>query len=201
MAFGTLEDYQGEIDLVFFAKDWKNCKALTAVDEMLALRGSLDPANDRNPEKPGFKVSSVQDINKLVRAAAKKAAADLAGTAANLAGTAAEPAVPADLAGTAAEPAAGPSPAAAQALTQGPASPAESNYAELHIRLKGGAADSDEGLYPLRQCLSEKPGPCTVIIHVPLPRGETVIRSATQTAGAALAEIRGFKAVASAWGE
>jgi DNA polymerase-3 subunit alpha len=156
MAFGTLEDYQGEIDLVFFARDWKNCKALAAVDEMIALRGSLDPANARNPGKPGFRVSSVQDINKLVRAAAKKAAIPQA---------------------------------------------AESNYAELHIRLKGGAALNDENLYPLRKCLSEKPGPCTVVIHVPLSRGETIIRTATQTAGAALTEIKGFQAVASAWGE
>jgi DNA polymerase-3 subunit alpha len=156
MAFGTLEDYQGEIDLVFFARDWKKCKTLAAVDEMIALRGSLDPANARNPGKPGFRVSSIQDINKLVRAVSKKAAIPPA---------------------------------------------AELNYAELHIRLKGGAADNNENLYPLQRCLSEKPGPCTVVIHVPLSRGETIIRTATQTAGAALTEIRGFRTVASAWGE
>ena len=85
MAFGTLEDSSGEIDLVFFARAWENCKALTAVDEIMALKGTLngpggrssngyvDPPKDKNPQKMSFVVSSIQDLNKLVRAAAKKA--------------------------------------------------------------------------------------------------------------------------------
>ncbi|MDR2133683.1 MAG: DNA polymerase III subunit alpha [Treponema sp.] len=73
MAFGVLQDKSGELDLVFFSRVWKNCRAVAAEDEIVALLGSIDPANEKNPEKPGFRVSSMQDINKLVRAAARKA--------------------------------------------------------------------------------------------------------------------------------
>ena len=71
MAFATLQNDRGEIDLVFFSRTWENCKALVSLDEILALRGSVDAS--RNSSKPGFLVSSVQDINKLLKAAAKKA--------------------------------------------------------------------------------------------------------------------------------
>jgi DNA polymerase-3 subunit alpha len=74
MAFGSLQDDQGgEIDLVFFSRTWENCKAVAEVDEILALKGTINPGNDRNPEKPSFMVSSIQDINKLIRMAAKAA--------------------------------------------------------------------------------------------------------------------------------
>jgi DNA polymerase-3 subunit alpha len=36
MAFVTMQDQRGEIDLVFFARTWENCKAIVAVDETLA---------------------------------------------------------------------------------------------------------------------------------------------------------------------
>ncbi|MDR0377583.1 MAG: DNA polymerase III subunit alpha [Spirochaetaceae bacterium] len=75
MAFGTLKDFEGEIDLVFFASVWKECKDLLTVDEFTVLKGSIDPANDKNPEKPGFKASSVPDLARLMRAAAKENAA------------------------------------------------------------------------------------------------------------------------------
>jgi DNA polymerase-3 subunit alpha len=75
MAFGTLKDFEGEIDLVFFASVWKDCKDLLTVDEFMVLKGNIDPANDKNPEKPGFKVSSVPDLTRLMRAAAKEDAA------------------------------------------------------------------------------------------------------------------------------
>ena len=71
MAFGTIQDTRGEIDLVFFSRTWENCKALVSVDEVIALKGTIDPRKDKNPEKPGFVVSSIQDINRLIRAAAK----------------------------------------------------------------------------------------------------------------------------------
>jgi DNA polymerase-3 subunit alpha len=74
MAFGTIEDFRGEIDLVFFSRAWENCKALTAVDEVAAFKGTIEPARDTNSGKIVFIVSSVQDLNKLLRAAAKKAA-------------------------------------------------------------------------------------------------------------------------------
>jgi len=78
MAFGTIEDFRGEIDLVFFSRSWENCKALAAVDEVLALKGTIEPSRDKNSGKLCFVVSSVQDLNKLLRAAAKKAAAPAA---------------------------------------------------------------------------------------------------------------------------
>jgi hypothetical protein len=40
---------------------------------MIALRGSIDPENERNPEKISLKVSSIADIAQLSRSAAKKA--------------------------------------------------------------------------------------------------------------------------------
>jgi len=72
MAFGTFQGHSGEIDLVFFARTWENCKAMAVVDLVMAVKGSID--STRNPQKPSFVVSSIQDINKLVRSAAKKAA-------------------------------------------------------------------------------------------------------------------------------
>ncbi|MDR0759747.1 MAG: DNA polymerase III subunit alpha [Treponema sp.] len=78
MAFGTLKDFEGEIDLVFFASVWKECKDLLTVDEFIVLKGNIDPAGDKNPDKPGFKVSSVPDLTRLMRAAAKENAADSA---------------------------------------------------------------------------------------------------------------------------
>jgi DNA polymerase-3 subunit alpha len=74
MAFGTLEDSRGEIELVFFARAWLSCKAFVAVNEIIALKGTIDRSMDKNPGKPGFYVSSIQDINKFIRAAEKKAA-------------------------------------------------------------------------------------------------------------------------------
>jgi len=74
MAFATIEDPRGEIDLIFFANTWKSCKVLVSVDEIFALKGSVEPPRDKTQTKPSFVVSSVQDINKLIRAAERKAA-------------------------------------------------------------------------------------------------------------------------------
>jgi DNA polymerase-3 subunit alpha len=75
MAFATLQDFEGEIDLVFFSKVFAENRHLLKLDEIVALKGSIDPANDRNPEKPGFRVSSIADFPQLSRSAARKAAA------------------------------------------------------------------------------------------------------------------------------
>jgi DNA polymerase-3 subunit alpha len=74
MAFGTIEDNRGEIDLVFFARAWESCKALASVNEIFALKGSIEPPRDKTQAKPSFVVSSIQDVNKLIRAAERKAA-------------------------------------------------------------------------------------------------------------------------------
>jgi len=76
MAFGTLQDFEGEIDLVFFSRVYAECRHLLKLDEMIALKGSIDPENELKPGKVSFKVSSMADLPFLSRTAAKKAAAD-----------------------------------------------------------------------------------------------------------------------------
>jgi DNA polymerase-3 subunit alpha len=166
MAFGALQDYQGEIDLVFFASTWKDCKDKVFPDEIIALKGRIDRNGDsQKRSRPSLKVSSVPDLDRLAKAAARAAAS------AKSPGDAAQP-------------------------------PAKSPPA-IHIRLNRDAAETEDRLYPLRDCLAENPGPCSVYIHVPLPQGETVIRTATQTGvpaypGGALARCAG---VAEVWEE
>jgi DNA polymerase III alpha subunit len=75
MAFGTLRDFEADIDLVFFSKIWGECRDILSLNEFTALKGNIDPANDRNPQKPSFKVSSIADIAALSRSAARKVAA------------------------------------------------------------------------------------------------------------------------------
>jgi len=76
MAFGTLQDFEGEISLVFFSKVYAECRHLLKLDEMIALKGSIDPENEQKPGQVSFKVSSMADLPFLSRTAAKKAAAD-----------------------------------------------------------------------------------------------------------------------------
>ena len=75
MAFGTLQDFEGEIDLVFFSKVYADCRHLLKIDEIIALKGSIDPENERNPEKVSFKVTSIADFAQLSRSAARREAA------------------------------------------------------------------------------------------------------------------------------
>ncbi|MDR0465099.1 MAG: DNA polymerase III subunit alpha, partial [Treponema sp.] len=75
MAFATLQDFEGEIDLVFFEKVYAECRHLLKLNEIVALKGSIDPENERNPEKISFKVTSMADYPQLSRSAVKKEAA------------------------------------------------------------------------------------------------------------------------------
>jgi len=75
MAFGTLQDFDGEISLIFFSKAYSECKNLLNIDEIIAFRGNIDPENERDPQKISFKVSSIADFAQLTRIAARKAAA------------------------------------------------------------------------------------------------------------------------------
>jgi DNA polymerase-3 subunit alpha len=70
MAFGTLADYRGEIDLVFFEKTWENCKHKISVDTVAAIKGNLDLKRD----KPAFRVSALLDTDRLKKKAAKAVA-------------------------------------------------------------------------------------------------------------------------------
>ena len=75
MAFGTLQDFEGEIDLVFFSKVYEECRHLLKIDEIIALKGSVDPETERNPEKISLKVTSIADFAQLSRSAVRKEAA------------------------------------------------------------------------------------------------------------------------------
>jgi DNA polymerase-3 subunit alpha len=61
MGFGSLADFAGEIDLVFFPKTWEKVRDAMAVDAVVALKGKVD--NGR--EKPSFLVDAVVDIDAL----------------------------------------------------------------------------------------------------------------------------------------
>jgi DNA polymerase-3 subunit alpha len=65
MCFGSLGDYNGEIDLTFFPKTWEKCKDALAVDRITALRGRLDRSQDRRRERPGFVVDAILDLAEL----------------------------------------------------------------------------------------------------------------------------------------
>jgi DNA polymerase-3 subunit alpha len=160
MAFGALQDYRGEIDLVFFASAWKDCQDKVRAGEIIALKGKIDRAGDsQKRSKPSLKVSSVPDLDRLAKAAAKAVAAPRRESS---------------------KPPAGPAPKD-PAVFPAPVSAAEPPRPTIHIRLNRDAAEREESLYPLRDCLEGNPGPCSVYIHVPLPEGETVIRTYTQT--------------------
>jgi len=172
---------------VFFPKNWENCKSLAAVDEVLALKGSIDPLNDINPENPSFKVSSIQDLNKLVRAAAKKAAEFPTEIST-------DPKLRTEGSPLAEFP--------GEISTEVPVkTEAASSYREIHIRLAASAAD-ELALYSLRNCLERNSGACPVYIHVPASEGsgETVIRSDGKIDNGAFAALEKCDAVVKVWG-
>jgi len=181
MAFANIQDQKGGIDLVFFARTWENCKALVAVDEILALKGNIEASKDnKNPAKMSFLVSSIQDLSKLLRAAAKRAAESKEDDAAE------ETAVD--------------SPAA-------PEKDEHASYREVHIRLAAAAANDEAALHTLKACMEGNPGTCPVYIHIPVSfsRGaaETVIRTAARIdagASASIGALAECAVVADVWG-
>jgi DNA polymerase-3 subunit alpha len=70
MAFGSLEDSNGEIDLVFFAKAWEECKPLAVPEKILAISGAFEPVRNNNARKTGLLVSGIHDLNELLQRAA-----------------------------------------------------------------------------------------------------------------------------------
>jgi DNA polymerase-3 subunit alpha len=231
MAFGSLRDYSGEIDLVFFSSVWKECKDFLVVDEMTALKGNIDPAGDKNPAKPSFKVSSVPDLGRLVRAAAKKAAAELKPVGAGGGGAHGieDDAIPgeetaAELA--AAEIAAYDEPdtgeaafedlfpgddfsddsdedlalAATSAAVPAAAAlrPPAPSFTEYHVRLAANPAGREKDLAPLLEIVKANPGAAALLIHVPVARGERVVRGASGI-GCTVDALSRCAEVAEAW--
>lgn len=61
MAFGTLDDYSGSIDLVFFAKNLDMLRPMMISDKVVALRGMVDVSRS----EPSFKVDEIIDPDTL----------------------------------------------------------------------------------------------------------------------------------------
>ena len=160
-AFGNLHDFEGDINLVFFAKVWKECRDMLSLNEFVALKGSFDP-DDRNQQKPSFKVSGIADIAALSRSAARKIAAEEEPKVPPAAATA----MPANI--SAAVPAAVPA-----AMPAPEKQPAAVPMRAIHVRLHSEAASRDEGIVPLRNYMLGNPGSCPVFIHI----GEKIIRA------------------------
>jgi DNA polymerase-3 subunit alpha len=168
MAFGSLADYRGKIDLVFFPNTWEIHQDIIEENHCIAVKGKLD----KSRSKLSFKVSSVLEIGKLRRKAAKnvpnvKTEEHLMETARDEEPIPKQSEVP--------------------------------KVREVHIRLKAGAAENEEILYPLRDYLLENPGLCPIYIHVPDPPGETVILSANKTNAAAMDTLSSHAPIAESW--
>jgi DNA polymerase-3 subunit alpha len=176
MAFGTLQDFEGDIDLVFWAKTWKENRELLNLGEFVALKGSLDPQRDRDPEKPSLKVSFVDDLAALSRSAARKAEAGE------------QPKFP---------PVKMTEKKENSPDTERPAQPLN----EIHILLEDEAAGSDEKLQPLRNYLTGNQGPCPVYIHI----GKNIIKAnkglSLEAEKDALGVLEGCIGVARSWKE
>jgi DNA polymerase-3 subunit alpha len=70
MAFGSLTDYRGEIDLVFFPSAWEYSRDKVEENRCIAVKGKLD----KSRENLSFQVRQVLEIGKLRRRAAKTGA-------------------------------------------------------------------------------------------------------------------------------
>jgi DNA polymerase-3 subunit alpha len=182
MAFASLQDYNGEVDLTFFGKVWKTCADDVAVEGRAAFRGRLDTSR----AKPGFIVNSVMDLEKMQKKAARLAEEGKAVKTEAVRSTALKNA----------EASAEAKPAEAGGEEAGP------SYRELHIRISQVLAEREENLYPLRDCLIDNPGSCEVFIHVP-DEGQTVIRAARGIIAAAdeaaISALKNCGGVAAVW--
>jgi DNA polymerase-3 subunit alpha len=174
MAFGLLADYRGEIDLVFFERVWAEVADKINVEDKIAVKGAIDHSRG----KFNLRVNRMLDLDRLAKKAARQADKP--------AQTPPEPAAP---------PASGtPSSAPSGETPQTRA---------LHIRLYKAAAANADLLSSLRTLLSRQEGDCSVYLHVPLERGEKVIRpSEAMTARADneyLARLKNDAAVDDVW--
>ncbi|MDR0908608.1 MAG: DNA polymerase III subunit alpha [Spirochaetaceae bacterium] len=170
MAFGEVTDEKGKIDITIFAKTWESVKDVLAVDEMAAFKGELEPPNEFH-KRPAFKVSSMVDINKLVKVAAKM---DEDGVKSNVADDVAERPV---------------GPVEAQR-----AAPSTSVINALHITIQ--PAVNETTLYPLRDYLQAHPGNCPVYMHT---NGKTIRTGFMVDAANAEQQLQHFNGVTSLW--
>jgi DNA polymerase-3 subunit alpha len=187
MAFGSLRDFEGEIDLLFFAKAWGENRDMLNLGEFVALKGSIDPASDRNPEKPSFKVSGIADLAALGRSAARRFASGEE-----------PPILPR------ADRNARSSDAPESSSWETSQNQSAAQLQAIHIKLDSQSTSEDQGILPLRNYLSGNPGPCPVFIHV-VYGSEKIIRTASGLSLAAekeaLGVLEGCQGVIKAWKE
>ncbi|MDR2097082.1 MAG: DNA polymerase III subunit alpha, partial [Spirochaetaceae bacterium] len=69
----------------------------------------------------------------------------------------------------------------------------ELTWRELHIRLQKDAIKKMEDLYPIRDCICEYSGSCSVYFHLPLDGREVSLRSVALGAAPANAHLNALK--------
>jgi DNA polymerase-3 subunit alpha len=177
MAFATLSDYNGEIELTFFPEVWEKEREKIALEQIIGVRGKVDRRENR--DRPSFLVDTLLDVQKLQEDAAKRDTE--------------KPSPPPVSVPAAADKPVSPPPPPEKAV-------AEKVFQEVHIRLTERAAEQDETLYPLRDLLMKTFGSCTVFIHVPITGGETVIKTdRLRASGTAIDALTHCEGVAAAW--
>ncbi|MDR0525168.1 MAG: DNA polymerase III subunit alpha [Spirochaetaceae bacterium] len=196
MAFASLSDYNGEIELTFFPEVWEKERDKFEADQVIALRGKADRRENR--DRPSFLVETLLDVRKLQEDAEKRGPRKRPEPPA-------EKALPAQSKPRAAadQPQRAPEPGNPE--RRGPPPPRESPekiFREVHIRLTEHAAEQDETLYPLRELLTRTSGSCSVFIHVPCAGNETVIKTdQLRASGDAIPSLARCEGVANAWTE
>jgi DNA polymerase-3 subunit alpha len=168
MCYGTLQDYRGSVSLKFFPEIWaahrEELREIQAREGTIAIRGKVDTWKKEGQEQPAFIVNELLDLEEVKRNAKRSAAKRRDERASRRSPEGGESSVPA--------PAPAPSPPSPAAPPQG--------RGELHIRLEKEAMETEGKLLTLRDYLLDNPGPCSVFIHVPLPEGEVLVRTASQ---------------------
>jgi DNA polymerase-3 subunit alpha len=224
MAFGTLRDFNGEIDLTFFSAAWEKNQEKVEEHRIVAVKGKVDKWKD----KISFKVSKLVSLDRLAKLAEGASSLEPAGKT--------EPVFepPTDVPQAAPSPTAALQPTAAtqpeavysydgvsteaiwvaenagytyaggaqrEAAAAGNTAGEGSRQSEVHIRLQSGAARAEHNLISLRNVLSEHGGGCDVFIHIPEGGREAVIRTSKElTANASATEnLRRLSAVAEVW--
>ncbi|MDR0785449.1 MAG: DNA polymerase III subunit alpha [Treponema sp.] len=161
MVFSSIEDFNGAVDLTLFSEAWKKYREAFSVDKAVALKGRLDKS--KRPDRPSIIVNELLDLEKMQadakanpKEAVKKAEGETSSVKKLRNESAATPVVTAEQIAV---------------ITK-----------TLHIRLADAAAGDEDGLCLLRDTLNGKPGRSSVFIHIPLPTGETVVRTTSQIA-------------------
>jgi DNA polymerase-3 subunit alpha len=216
MAFGSLRDFNGEIDLTFFSAAWEKHQNKIEEKRIAAVKGKVDRWNG----KTSFKVSGVLSLDRLERSLEveedgppavcppEKAVGAVSGCSGGPPpAPAQEPSAESPDSFTAPvfdAPSPPPSPAAPLVGTPAfvaPEKPSEPQKKEVHIRLQKNMAGVDDGLILLRDALSKNKGMCPVFIHIPTTGEEAVMRASVElnTDAAAAAAFRDIFPVADVW--